>query len=217
MKIAFLGDSITFGYALEDKSCRYSTLVCEALGAEEVNHGITGTLVAKAGLSRDDGTAYVDRIDLVLDADVTVIFGGTNDYFWSDRPIMPPAGECAPEYFFCALHNICRRIKEVRGDKPTLFVTPYPHHGIGNFVGGEHFKDKSEHDTSEINFNGQVISDYVDAINKVCAEYGISVLDLHRKEGFDWRTMTSDGCHPNPEGHKWLADRVTAALKELGI
>ncbi len=215
MKIAFLGDSITFGYALEDKACRYSTLVCDTFGAEEVNHGITGTLVAKAGLSRDDGTAYVDRIDLVLDADVTVIFGGTNDYFWSDRPIMPPAGECAPEYFFCALHKICKRIKEVRGDKPTLFVTPYPHHGIGNFVGGEHFKDKSEHDTTEVNFNGQVIADYVDTLNKVCGEYGIPVLDLHRTEGFDWRTMTSDGCHPNHVGHKWLADKVTEAIRKL--
>lgn len=217
MKIAFLGDSITCGYALSDATKRYTTVLCEQLGSQEENHGITGTLIAKAGLNRTDGKDFVSRLRLIDDADIAVIFGGTNDYFWSDRPIMPPAGECAPEYFFCALHNICRRIKEVRGDKPTLFVTPYPHHGIGNFRGGEHFKDKSEHDTSEINFNGHVISDYVDAINKVCAEYGISVLDLHRKEGFDWRTMTSDGCHPNPEGHKWLADRVTAALKELGI
>lgn len=215
MKIAFLGDSITLGYALEDKANRYSTLVCNTLGAEEINHGITGTLVAKAGLSRDDGTSYFDRIDLVLDADVTVIFGGTNDYFWSDCPIMPPEGECAPEYFFCALNKMCKRIKEVRGDKPTMFVTPYPHHGIGNFAGGEHFKDKSEHDTSDVNFNGQVISDYVDTINEVCPKYGIPVLDLHAVKGFDWRSMTSDGCHPNPEGHKWLADKVTDALREI--
>ena len=215
MTIAFLGDSITFGYALEDKSCRYSTLVCEKLGADEINHGITGTLVAKAGLSRDDGTAYVDRLDLVLDADVTVIFGGTNDYFWSDRPIMPPDGECAPEYFYCALNKLCKRIKEARGGKPTLFVTPYPHHGIGNFKGGEHFKDKSEHDTSEINYNGQVISDYVDAIKEVCGKYEIPVLDLYYGSDFDWRIMTSDGCHPNPVGHKWLADKVTVALQKI--
>ena len=141
MGIAFLGDSITLGYALEDRAKRYSTLVCEELGAEEINHGITGTLVANAGLSRDDGTAFIDRLELVLDADITVIFGGTNDYFWSDRPIMPPDGECAPDYFYCALNKMCRRIKEVRGDKPTLFVTPYPHHGICNCKGGEHFKE----------------------------------------------------------------------------
>ena len=215
MKIAFLGDSITLGYALEDRSKRYSTLVCADLGAEEINHGITGTLVARAGLSREDGTAYVDRLDAVLDADVTVIFGGTNDYFWSDRPIMPPEGECAVEYFNCAIHDICRRIKDARADKPTLIVTPYPHHGIGNFKGGEHFKDKSEHDTSEVNFNGQVISDYIDAINNVCAKYGIPVLDLHKVGGFDWRTMTVDGCHPNNEGHRWLADKVTEAIRKL--
>jgi lysophospholipase L1-like esterase len=219
MKIAFLGDSITYGYGLEDKSLRYATLVAKDLNATEENYGITGTLMAKAGPNREgekeSGRDFLVRLPNIDAADAAVIFGGTNDYFWSDRPIMPPAGECAPEYFFCALHKICKRIKEVRGDKPTLFVTPYPHHGIGNFVGGEHFKDKSEHDTTEVNFNGQVIADYVDTLNKVCGEYGIPVLDLHRTEGFDWRTMTSDGCHPNPVGHKWLADKVTAAIEKL--
>ena len=85
MKIAFLGDSITFGYALEDKSCRYATLVSKALGFEEENYGITGTLVAKAGLNREDGKDFVSRAELIDGADVAVIFGGTNDYFWSSE------------------------------------------------------------------------------------------------------------------------------------
>ena len=46
MKIAFLGDSITLGYALEHREDRYSTRVCEMLGAEEENFGIAGTLMA---------------------------------------------------------------------------------------------------------------------------------------------------------------------------
>ena len=48
MKLAFLGDSITLGYGLSDRSARFSTLVSRALNAEEVNLGITGTLVARA-------------------------------------------------------------------------------------------------------------------------------------------------------------------------
>ena len=37
MTIAFLGDSITFGYGLEHKENRYSTLVSQALKMDELN------------------------------------------------------------------------------------------------------------------------------------------------------------------------------------
>lgn len=63
MKIAFLGDSITLGYALENKEQdRFSGLVCRELGAEEMNLGITGTLIAKSGMSASDGTSFLDRL-----------------------------------------------------------------------------------------------------------------------------------------------------------
>ena len=25
---------------------------------------------------------------------------------------------------------------------------------------------------------------------------------------FDWRTLTADGCHPNPDGSRWLSERI---------
>lgn len=48
---------------------------------------------------------------------------------------------------------------------------------------------------------------------------GVLLLDLHTmygnySAGFDWRRLTSDGCHPNAEGHKWLAGLVTEKIKE---
>ncbi len=56
MKIAFLGDSITLGYALEERERdRFPAVLCRMTGHEEQNLGITGTLVAQAGLSRSDG------------------------------------------------------------------------------------------------------------------------------------------------------------------
>ena len=66
MKISFLGDSITFGYDLENKEDRFASLICKRLGAEEANFGITGTLMAKAGINRTDGNSFYDRLDLVL-------------------------------------------------------------------------------------------------------------------------------------------------------
>jgi len=133
MTIAFLGDSITLGYGLDNKEKRYAALVAQALGMEELNYGITGTLVARAGLNRTDGNDFLSRAHLIDDADVAVIFGGTNDYFWSDRPIFG----CGDQYFESAVRRLAERVTEKRKGKITLFVTPYPHNGIGNFYGGD--------------------------------------------------------------------------------
>ena len=212
MNIAFLGDSITYGYDLKDKSRKYSTLVCEMLGAVEENYGITGTLMAMAGLNRDNDKAFLTRINLIDNADVAVVFGGTNDYFWSDRVIDGDGGE----YFSSALRMMAEHIKAARGDKPTLFVTPYPHNGIGNFFGGSDWRlDKSRHNTDEKNFNGHSLIDYVEKIVEICEEYSFPCLNLHDGFYFDWEKHTTDGCHPNEEGHILIANAVAAKIKEL--
>ena len=217
MKITFLGDSITMGYGLTDPlNDRFSRLVCDRLGAEEDNQGITGTLIARAGLNRTDGKSYVDRIGLTDGAELAVVFGGTNDYFWSDQPILPPddAADADERYFAVAVETLCCHICTHRAAEKTLIVTPYPHHGTGNRFGGSAWNDADAHDTDARNFNGHRLADYGAFLAAAGAVYGIPVLDL-RNAGFDWRTMTLDGCHPNPAGHLWLAERVTDALKKI--
>ena len=209
--IAFLGDSITMGYALADKSKRYATLVAANLGLEEENYGMCGTLVAKAGLNSEDGLDFVTRLPLIESADVAVVFGGTNDYFWSDKPI---AGE-DDTAFAHAVETIGKWVCEKRQGKVTLFVTPYPHNGIGNYKGGAFWKDSNQHDTSDVNFNGQVLSDYVAVIEAACQKLGLPCLNLHKNFDFDWQKHTSDGCHPNEAGHRLLADVIVAELKKL--
>ncbi|MBO7175935.1 MAG: SGNH/GDSL hydrolase family protein, partial [Clostridia bacterium] len=134
--IAFLGDSITLGYGLSDPSLRYSTLICKEYGIREENYGITGTLIANAGVSRGKGISFVERVSLVEQADLAVVFGGTNDYFWSDCPIRAPKGaEDSTEYFETAVDRLLRFCAEHRPKGKTLIVTPYPHHGVGNYSG----------------------------------------------------------------------------------
>lgn len=210
--IAFLGDSITFGYALSDKGKKYSTLLSERMGLTEENYGITGTLVAKAGLNISDGKDFVSRMTLIDNADVAVIFGGTNDYFWSDKTISGEDNDC---YFDHALDTICQHIKEARDGKITLFVTPYPHNGIGNYEGGAKWNDSNRHDTNALNFNGHKLEDYVSTIEKVATKHGIPCLNLHKDFEFDWREHTTDGCHPNEKGHELLAAAIFEKLNSL--
>ena len=211
MKIAFLGDSITLGYGLEDQNERFTGKVCSMLGAEEENYGITGTLMSQAGLNRHDQYSFLNRLDLIASADIAVVFGGTNDYFWSDREIYGDGDE----YFSHAVDFICRYICKERLGKKTLLVTPYPHHGTGNYLGGETWNTSNEHDTDALNFNGHRLLDYVDVIEKTGEKYGLPVLNLHKEAGFDWTKHTMDGCHPNGYGHSWLADKIFAKLKSM--
>lgn len=212
MKIAFLGDSITFGYGLDNKENKYSTLVCKMLGVEELNFGITGTLMAKAGLNQSDEKDFLSRAHLIDDADVAVIFGGTNDYFWSDKPIQGDDDS----YFEHAVRSLIGSVKEKRGGRLTLFVTPYPHNGIGNYLGGEDWrKASSRHDTDALNFNGHTLSDYVEVIDRLCKENELPCLNLFEDFGFSWQEHTSDGCHPNEKGHVLIANAVVKKLKAI--
>ena len=217
MKIKFLGDSITYGYALDDQSKKYTTLVCKELSAVEENYGITGTLMARSGLNMYDDKAFLDRLYLLEGAEIAVIFGGTNDYFWTSDPIYPKdLSDKNTKYFINAINEICRFCKE-RPQTKFLIVTPYPHHGIGNYYGGPiwSWEGRSEHDTSEPNICGHVLLDYVNVLEEYAHKYNIPVLNLHKEQGFDWKKHTVDGCHPNVEGHKWLADKIVAKLKEI--
>ena len=212
MTIAFLGDSITCGYGLTDPGVRYTALVAARLGLIEENYGITGTLVARAGLNSTNGKDYVSRLSLIDSADIAVVFGGTNDYFWSDMPIRGGEGEC---YFANAAETICRYINRVRAGKITLMVTPYPHNGVGNYLGGESWKASSRHDTDARNFCGHTLPEYAATIEEACLKYGIPYLNLHKDFAFDHRVHTLDGCHPNEAGHRLLADAIGKRLQGL--
>jgi lysophospholipase L1-like esterase len=212
MTIAFLGDSITCGYGLSDVTKRYTASVSARFGLDEENYGITGTLIAHAGLNREDGKDYVSRVHLISQADVAVIFGGTNDYFWSDMPI---CGGEDDRFFAHAVDTLCRYVTRVRAGKITLFVTPYPHNGVGNYLGGETWKTASRHDTNALNFCGHTLSQYADMIEQICREHGVPCLNLHENFNFDHRRHTLDGCHPNEEGHRLLAQAIEEQLAYL--
>ena len=211
--ITFLGDSITLGYGLSHPSDRFSTKLCESLRVQEINLGITGTLIATAGVSRGRALSFVERMEQLREADFAIVFGGTNDYFWSDRPIDPPATEGDnTDYFAVAAHRLCQFCAEVLSPERTLIVTPYFHRGVGNYLGGECWNAHTEHNTDTPNFNGHVLADYVACLETAAERWQLPVLNLHKASDFDWKRYTLDGCHPNAEGHAWLAKQIQAKL-----
>jgi len=208
----FLGDSITYGSGLKNAKQRFSSVLAERFGATEKNYGNPGSLVAQAGNNADNNYALVNQIHRLDAADVAIFFGGTNDYFWSTKPI---TGGEDKSYFEYAMKTVCQHILDTREGKITIFVTPYPHNGTGNYEGGSEWNASSTHDTSDKNYFGLTLEDYVDTIVKVCKEYGIPCLNLHEDFGFNWEQHTIDGCHPNEEGHRLIADAIEAKLNAM--
>jgi len=213
-KAIFLGDSITMGYGLEDQTKRYSSIFCKMADCEEINYGITGTLIARAGVSVPDNAAFIDRYEKMQEGDLVVIFGGANDYWWSDTPIGDENSKDAAN-FHCALRYLCQGLKTKYSGIPVMFVIPYQHRGYGNFYGGRDFMDACFHDTNAQNYLGNTLKTYCDLIRSICSRYDIPALDLFYNSGMDIpgsdedaAKYTLDGCHPSAEGHNLLAQKL---------
>ena len=90
-KINFLGDSITEGVGASNGTLCYVAQFAAATGAVCRNYGISGTRIARRRVPYDnpnfdrDFPSRVPEMD--PDADVIVVFGGTNDYGHGDAPL----------------------------------------------------------------------------------------------------------------------------------
>lgn len=222
-RVVFLGDSITLGYGLEDQTKRFSSVFCQMTQWEEVNYGITGTLVAKAGPSESNGTAFLDRYETMEDGDFVVVFGGTNDYFWSDTDIYGEDTE-DNKYFANAVKNLCVGLREKYPGKPIVFIVPYQQRGIGNYSGCANYLESSFHLSDMENITGNALKQYADTLCKVCAENDVPVLDLYHDFGIDiahcdadFEKYTIDGCHPSVDGHRRIAEFLYEYCKNIGL
>ena len=88
-KAAFLGDSITEGHGLESTEGAYWNLLKKREGLSEIYvDGIGGTRFTKQWMPSENprhDNEFVSRVkNIPQDADVIVVFGGTNDFGHGD-------------------------------------------------------------------------------------------------------------------------------------
>ena len=88
LKINFLGDSITEGYGISSIDRVYWKLLADNDGVIARGYGISGTRIARQRVPspepRWDLNFGMRVNDMDPDADVIVVFGGTNDYGHGD-------------------------------------------------------------------------------------------------------------------------------------
>ncbi len=195
LKINALGDSITFGDKLDNSLYGYAPLVSAMLGAEKFNnYGLNGSAVG--GLNHVN--TFLTRYPMMdRDANLILVFGGTNDYEFTYMAGTPlgQLGDFRGDTFYGALNYLMCGLKQMYPNSEIVFMTPLK---------------RVYHNRP--NLNGHILSQYADAILETAPAYGIKVIDLFHAPELDFisnsKTYLVDGLHPNVRGHSVVATYV---------
>ncbi len=215
-KINFLGDSITEGVGASGVEHIYPSLLKVEAGLSTIrNYGISGTRIA-----RQHKPSEIERFDRYFssrvegmnpDADIVVVFGGTNDYGHGDAPL-GRFEDRTVDTFYGACHVLMKSLIEKYADGTVVFMTPL-HRADEIKAPREHIDGKEK--------EADMLSTYVNIIKEVAAYYAIPVLDLYSVSGIQpcvpviREKYCPDGLHPNDAGHKLIASRLKGFLETL--
>ncbi|MBQ4110170.1 MAG: SGNH/GDSL hydrolase family protein [Clostridia bacterium] len=209
--INFLGDSITQGCGTSGPDKIFHAVLAKELGIKANNYGVSGTRIARQTTGCEDFLEYFQKRAERMDknADVVVVFGGTNDFGHGTAPF-GCFKSTTVDSFYGAMHNLCKYLIAEYAGKPIIFMTPL------------HRKNEldSRGDGSKP-YGSHVLKDYVDVIKEVCEYYSLPVLDLYATSGIQpnheviCEKFCPDGLHPNDEGHKIIAARLKGFLQSL--
>lgn len=207
LKINFLGDSITEGY--------HAVLAKQAKLAVARNYGISATKYAfQSGYperpkTEADAQSFCERFTKMDDdADIVIVFGGTNDYGHGDAPI---GGFYDRDYntFYGACHYLYSGLIKKYLGKPIIIMTPL--HRVGELK-----------NTGSVKTWGcGTLRGYVNIIREVAEYYSLPVFDLYANSGLQpelaeiREKYIPDGLHPNAEGHKIIATKLKSFLEQL--
>lgn len=209
-KINFLGDSITEGHGTSSFEHRFSNLIEKKTGAICRNYGIGGTRIAaqqnpvNPGWDDNDFCGRIDKMD--PDADIVVVFGGTNDFGHGDAPLGNMTDRTV-NTFYGALHVMCERL-----------IARYPEAAIVIATPIHRCNEASLHGDNKPTDIGN-LKTYVNIIREVAEYYSLPLLDLYAMSGLQplvpviKEKYVPDGLHPNDAGHVILADKMIAFLK----
>ena len=206
----FLGDSITEGTGTSGRDKIFHALLAEKYGMKAArNYGIGGTRLAHQQVASANprwDKCFSDRFsEMDDDAQLVVLFGGTNDYGHGDAPIGCPEDR-DPSTFYGACHYIMKGLIEKYTESTIVVMTPL-HRAVEERVrdGGETV----------------YLKEYVRIIKEVAEYYSLPVIDLWAMSGIQPKVdaikqkYCPDGLHPNDAGHALMAERIGNFLEAL--
>ncbi len=208
LKVNFLGDSITEGHGVSCRENIYWSVLKREYGLSEARgYGIGGTRIARKTNPSENPRYDLDFIqryaDMNDDADVVVVFGGTNDYGHGDAALGQFSDRT--EYtFYGACHLLFEGMINKYPEATIIVMTPL---------------HRSNEQNARVGF--EPLKTYVDVIKEVAEYYSLPVLDLFATSGIQpnlpiiKERYCPDGLHPNDAGHKIIAKRLAGFIGSL--
>ena len=204
-KVNFLGDSITFGVGVSDFDHSYSQVMKRLYGLAEARaYGVSGSRYVRQMSEGDEPPVRIDfchrATEMDRDADVVIVFGGTNDFGYGTIPqgIFEDRDD---DTFYGACHTLYRYLIATYPDAVIAVCTPP--HSIDELVGRD-----------GVTYRHGNLDSFVAIIREVAGYYGLPVIDLYASIGFQPFTEDSrarfmpDGIHPNDAGAERIARRI---------
>ena len=210
-KINFLGDSITEGAGTSSPDRMFTMLIEREYGAICQNYGIGGTRIARQKTPTEEkwDRDFISRVpEMDADADIVVVFGGTNDFGHGDAPI-GTMSDRTPYTFYGALHCLYTALIEKYPDVPIVALTPL--HRITEDI------PTGDNKPAPVG----TLKEYVNIIREVAEYYSLPVLDLFKESGLQpkipviQQKYVPDGLHPNDAGNEILAHKIARFLEML--
>lgn len=206
LKINFLGDSITEGFSAETKEASYvGRFKSQYPDAIIRNYGVGGSCVSNTCIwGSEDMRTRAKRME--PDADLIVVFGGTND-FHCTTPLGTPQ-ERTEGTFYGAYNLLMDDLLERYPHTKIVLCTCLPRY------------DETWPARNEV-VHLAPLQTYVDIIKHIGQMRNLPVIDLFTLECFREPVpgaispLTQDGLHPGDEGHGILFECIHQALLEL--
>ena len=210
-KINFLGDSITEGVGTSCKENMYVNIIAEKYGAICRNYGISGTEISRQiGMPYENCQDFCKRYQTMDDdADIVVVFGGTNDYGHGNTPL----GEMSDRTvytFYGACHTLFEGLLNKYPESQIIILTPF-HRLNEDDPRAEHVRD----------FDTAPLKVYKNIIKEVAEYYSLPVLDIYANSGVQpavdimREKYMPDGLHPNDKGNEIIVRMLTKFIENL--
>ena len=194
IKVACVGDSITYGHGIKDwTKNNYPVLLQNKLGESYhvQSFGVSGRCV------QDNSDQPYTALDFYTqskdyDADIVVFMMGSND--------SKPENWFGAEAFKTALCSLL----DSYGDAQIILCTP-----ATCFFMEKHTGTTTSHDLQPA-----VAAEIAQIVREVAAERNYTLVDIHTLTGENQQWFEADGVHPNNDGAAAIADAVYKAICE---
>lgn len=209
-KIAFLGDSITEGAGVQTPDSVYWRQIATNTGAQCYGYGVCGSRIVPQCPNKDDDKSFGSRVgQMIPDADVVVVFGGTNDFDHGYAAI-GTIKDRTNETFYGACYCLIMQLIDRYPGACIVMMTP--------------LHRESEEELSNNDPGGRrcgTLFAYAQAIREVAELFGVPIVDLFHNCTIQPRIPAlkekymPDGLHPNDAGHVLITKCLLSVLEQL--